>query len=301
LTAPSGPGKTELAAAKQHYSQPNAATYEFSAYKGDDVVAALRDLFNKKCAYCESQFEAVAPVDIEHYRPKGGVKGDKTHPGYWWLAASWDNLLPSCIDCNRERYQHVATKGMTQRDLDAVKRILSGKKNAFPIAGTRARKHTDNHAAEDPLLIDPTRRDPEQHLSWEELTYQGHADALSIVSPKRVGGAPDRYADESIAIYGLNRRGLVERRTALLLSLKTEAARIESLAIATASLPIANIGPFLAIIENDFKNFLTHANDDREYSRCAKGFIDQAGLTLIQHLQALKAKIRAPATAHVGR
>ena len=291
LTAAGGAGKTELANATAHYATPGAGTYEFTAYKNEDVLQALRDLFKKKCAYCESNFEAVSPADIEHYRPKGGVKDDKRHGGYWWLAGSWDNLLPSCIECNRERYQHVASEGMTQRDLDAIKRILSGKKNAFPIAGTRARRPGDDHDAEDPLLIDPTRRDPDRHLSWEELNYSGHASALSVVSPKRDDGKPDQYGDESIAIYGLNRRGLVERRTALLLGLKTEATRLTKLVNFASRQSGDDLKELLAIIEPDFVNFIAKTNDECEYSRCAKAYIDTASMEILAHVKALKAKL----------
>src|SRR5471030_1085698 len=292
LTDATGAGKIELAKAKQHYATPGVGTYEFNAYKGADVVAALRDLFKKKCAYCESYFEAVSPMDIEHYRPKGGVKGDSTHCGYWWLAASWDNLLASCIDCNRERYQHVAMEGMTQRDMDAVKRILSGKKDAFPIAGTRARNERDNHAAEDPLLIDPTQRDPERHLSWEELPDdQRGAEALSIVTAKRDAGVLDPYGDESIAIYGLNRRGLVEERTILLRALKTQAARIESWIMLAASADGALLQGMLTNIETDFTDFLSHAGNEKKYSRCAKAFIDEVSVSIVARLKALKIKV----------
>ncbi|MES2264736.1 MAG: hypothetical protein V4724_40075 [Pseudomonadota bacterium] len=125
LTDTGGAGMTELARVRLHYAQSDAGSYDFRTYKGDDVVAALRDLFKKKCAYCESHFEAVSPVDVEHHRPKGGVQEDDTHRGYWWLAAAWENLLASCIDCNRERYQHVAMDGMAQRDLDVVNKFPS--------------------------------------------------------------------------------------------------------------------------------------------------------------------------------
>jgi len=291
LILATGAGKKELEKARKHYAEPDCGAYDFKAYKGDDVVAKLRELFKKKCAYCESNYEAVHPVDIEHFRPKGAVKDEKDHPGYWWLAADWDNLLSSCIDCNRERYQHVATEGMTQRDLDAVKRILSGKKDAFPVAGTRALCESDNHDDEDPLLIDPTRCDPEKHLVWEELTYEDHATALSIVSPTRVGGVADPHGDESIAIYGLNRRGLVERRTEVLRPLKIEAVRLEQLAIATAGLEEAQRAPFLVLLETGFKDFRAHINDEREYSRCVKAYIDEASVGLVARLKALKAKL----------
>lgn len=296
LTDATGPGMRELAQANEHYSQPNAKSFEFKAYKGEDVVAALRELFKKKCAYCESRFEAVSPMDIEHYRPKGGVKDDISHRGYWWLASSWNNLLASCIDCNRERYQHVATDGMTQRDLGAIKRILSGKKDAFPISGKRAGCASDDHEAEDPLLIDPTRRDPGQHLVWEELVdNERGTEALSIVTARRREGVPDPYGDESIAIYGLNRRGLVEERTLLLLALKTQAARIERLVTLAASAEPPLLQEMLAIIEADFEDFRSHAEDDRKYSSLSQAYIEQASLTIIAHLKGLKVMALVPA------
>ena len=40
-------------------------------------------LFHGKCAYCETFYSASAPVDVEHYRPKGAVSEDPSHPGYY--------------------------------------------------------------------------------------------------------------------------------------------------------------------------------------------------------------------------
>ena len=40
-----------------------------SSYKGKDVVEALEKLFHSKCAYCESKYTHLMPVDIEHFRP----------------------------------------------------------------------------------------------------------------------------------------------------------------------------------------------------------------------------------------
>ena len=70
--------------------------------------------FFGKCAYCESLITNNQPGDVDHYRPKGRVMdannkpvmittalGENPHPGYYWLAYQFSNLLPSCIDCNR--------------------------------------------------------------------------------------------------------------------------------------------------------------------------------------------------------
>ena len=77
--------------------------FKFAAYKADGVAEALNEMFRGKCAYCESRIRAVHPTDIEHYRPKAAVLmgGKPEKPGYYWLAAHWENLLASCIFCNR--------------------------------------------------------------------------------------------------------------------------------------------------------------------------------------------------------
>ena len=213
---PAGGAQDELRQARAHYAGANPKTYEFKAYREDSIKAALESLFHGKCAYCESSYKAVGPVDVEHYRPKGKVEEEPTHVGYWWLAADWENLLPACLDCNRRRRHRVATPNMTQADLIAARRASVGKKDAFPIRGHRAFGEADDITAEDPLLIDPTRSDPAQHLAWPV------DNSLSVVVAVDRGGLPDQYGDASIKCYALNRHGLVEARTAVLGRLKLD-------------------------------------------------------------------------------
>ena len=67
---------------------------------------ALRDAFsaysNDKCWYIECK-NLGADDDIDHFRPKSGVREDPTHPGYYWLAFEWTNLRLSCHRANRPR------------------------------------------------------------------------------------------------------------------------------------------------------------------------------------------------------
>jgi uncharacterized protein (TIGR02646 family) len=175
----------------------DGAAFEFKAYKEDDVVKALRAMFNKKCSYCEFNYAAGGSEDVEHFRPKGGViiNGKLAQPGYYWLAAAWRNLLPSCIDCNRKR-----TKEFT----DGATRV-SGKANLFPVAdeSRRWRSHRAKNR-EDPLLLNPCDDDPEQHL---EFLHKG------LVRPALdAGGTPSRKGKASIEVYGLTRQDLVEQR-----------------------------------------------------------------------------------------
>jgi len=74
----------------------------------------LRSAFHNKCGYCEGPVRAVSYGDADHYRPKKRVTtkvdgsaeevtcdGGGKHPGYYWLAYDWENLVPACERCNR--------------------------------------------------------------------------------------------------------------------------------------------------------------------------------------------------------
>src|SRR4051812_36358022 len=102
LADPDSIGRKEAERAQAYLQQHGTIKgFEFAAYKNPAVVKALEAAFLGKCAYCEHRYDAGAPCDVEHYRPKGGVEidGDLTEPFYYWLAAEWTNLLPSCADC----------------------------------------------------------------------------------------------------------------------------------------------------------------------------------------------------------
>ena len=112
-----------------------ASRSRFGVYKLTPVKDALNATFHFKCAYCESYFGATQPLDVEHFRPKSGVLvGDELVWGvYYWLAASWGNLLPSCTDCNRPRRQALP---------DGSEQTL-GKANQFPISSEAKRAATE--------------------------------------------------------------------------------------------------------------------------------------------------------------
>lgn len=237
-------GKTELELVTEHMEDPDAAAaFDFSRYKEATVKTALEKLFHGKCAYCESFYAGVHPVDVEHYRPKGEVSGVRDHRGYWWLAMDWHNLLPSCIDCNRRRMQKLPQPSAEGRptflengDFDRSKSVLAGKESIFPLAGKhRAQKPKDDLEAEERLLIDPTRDDPDAHLVF----HVDRAHLISIVYPKPLDAGPAEFLPEaiedpeglvtkakaskvspkgmvSIQVYGLNRLSLVQARTRML-------------------------------------------------------------------------------------
>jgi uncharacterized protein (TIGR02646 family) len=242
-------GTTELERARAHMNDPNAVgSFEFSAYSSPAVKTALHALFHGKCAYCESFYASTQPVDVEHYRPKGEVEGVAEHPGYWWLAMEWTNLLPSCIDCNRRREQMAPNetapslmKLAEDADVNRWRKLSIGKASAFPLAqgSARASQELEDCDAELRLLLDPTRDDPDQHLGFYidltnllSLVFPRAADpAASPVLPLPTNDAGDIAAGAnaqgvsavgavSIQIYGLNRLALVQARTKLLRDLQ---------------------------------------------------------------------------------
>jgi uncharacterized protein (TIGR02646 family) len=148
----------------------------------------LKHVFHGKCAYCESEISATSFGDAEHYRPKGKVtvKGQTIddHPGYYWLAYHWKNLVPACQRCNSDR----------------------GKLTQFPVARQHVRTHLkgrDDPDAldhlEEPLLLNPYKDDPRRHVQF---------GLRGIVAPRN----GSIRGQETIAICQLNRDDLRELR-----------------------------------------------------------------------------------------
>ncbi|WP_324806385.1 hypothetical protein SH584_08815 [Sphingomonas sp. LY29] len=251
LSGEQSAGGRELMRAREHHNAvpPKERSFEFAAYKGDDVRHALEKLFFCKCAYCETRYDITGPVDIEHFRPKNEVEGEGKI-GYWWLAMGWHNLLPSCIDCNRRRYQltpvaMASLGGILEVSRTGFESIKTGKQACFPISGTRVTAEPDPAdvdqllAAEKAILLDPCLDVPSDHLNFyinrddpigvvfaaaENGTIAGDLPLLSpnaaaVENAARAAGISVRGA-VSIQIYGLNRLALVQERTRVLRSLE---------------------------------------------------------------------------------
>jgi hypothetical protein len=162
------------------------------------VYLGYRGLFFGKCAYCETLIAENQPGDIEHFRPKGRVT-DSTghqlmvqdengeeypHPGYYWLAYDWRNLLPACEDCNRP--------SSAKTPLERI-----GKWDYFPVKDFRAVKQGDEDK-EIPILLNPVFEDPQRHLSVND------SGLFDFLTPE---------GEECIRVFGLNsREALVDRR-----------------------------------------------------------------------------------------
>lgn len=161
-----------IALIKDALLQKNQHNFELKVYRNGTLeTLESENLYNKKCAYCETNTSAGAPMQVEHYRPKKAVTEDQAHEGYYWIAYEWSNLLLSCSKCNNK------------------------KRNRFPIEGTRVRTaqigadglpeidyrivNSDIFRSEKALLLNPEIDEVEKHFIFlpngeiEALTTQG--------------------------------------------------------------------------------------------------------------------------------
>ena len=164
-----------------------------------DVYMSYEQVFRGKCAYCERDIHNQYG-DVEHYRPECGVTDidrkpvtrqqggqREKHPGYYWLAYEWTNLLPACEICNRPSTQF--TEGR-----------LIGKWDRFPILGDRAWE-PDQERHEEPLLLNPIEDEPSEHFVFERngTIVERNRDARGKATIKVLGlnenGLPDRLAE----------------------------------------------------------------------------------------------------------
>jgi hypothetical protein len=122
-----------------------------SIYTSDAVKAELETCHHGKCCYCETVIpKPYGYPQVEHWRPKSSSRqspdGERIHPGYYWLAYSWDNLLLSCGFCNSEK-----------------------KIDLFPLddPAARARNHRMCIEDERPSILKPDAdEDPRDHISF---------------------------------------------------------------------------------------------------------------------------------------
>jgi uncharacterized protein (TIGR02646 family) len=154
----------------------------YSRYYGHpSVKKKLLEIYCNKCAYCESSISEGAALQVEHYRPKKNLMEDMNHPGYYWLAYEWTNLLLSCPSCNRS------------------------KSNSFPIMGERVKSPQNDHKewhinsesfiSEKPLLINPEFDNLEKQFKF-------------YIDGSIAGEDKNRRSEETIRICNLNRENL---------------------------------------------------------------------------------------------
>jgi uncharacterized protein (TIGR02646 family) len=213
-------GKTETERAIEHYTSAafDGTNFNFTVYSDPEVKQALIKLFRGKCAYCESAFLHVYSGDIEHFRPKGEIEEatPNKRPGYYWLAANWENLLLSCRNCNQKLVHSIY--GLPYRK-------AMGKMNQFPLTDPTKyiRRHDDPNGIkhEEPyrLLLNPCIDNPEDHLEY---------GSEGVIRPKKdVQGVPSEKGKRSIEVYVLQRVPLVQAREKVLIDIQAQIQRVK--------------------------------------------------------------------------
>lgn len=134
--------------------------HEFKSgiYSSKSVKNKLISVQHNKCCFSEAKFNGDYG-DVEHFRPKGRLGEEssniKYYPGYYWLAYSWDNLL-------------------------LCKQVInqSHKKDFFPLINPaeRACNHNEDLTFERPVLLDPSREDPRDHIEFHQDEPVGITD-----------------------------------------------------------------------------------------------------------------------------
>jgi hypothetical protein len=138
---------------------------------GDLKRIFLHKIFYYKCAYCEGRYDAGHPWQVEHYRPKAEVTEFRkliNHPGYFWLAYEWYNLLLCCAHCNTWEEKSRKTLGKSHPSKSNEFRVL-GRRVTEP--GPDPSRWQGELEAERPLLLHPYFDDPEEHLSFDNLGF----------------------------------------------------------------------------------------------------------------------------------
>jgi uncharacterized protein (TIGR02646 family) len=213
------------------------------------VKTSLKDkLYNNKCAYCESTLSNTH-AEIEHYRPKkyrkfknvDSLKKCNSKNAYYWLAFSWDNLIPCCEICN------------------------NFKSSCFDISNSKNRAKYKDESLE------------ELHKSLEEYNKSENPKLLHPEIDKfennicfRKKGqllSKNNKVKYTVRICKLNRKNLCEARekiiTKHLQDIKKYFKSLLNLSNQKESLDIKDM---LLILSNTFDNIFEKSNKKEEYS-----------------------------------
>lgn len=182
----------------------------------------------KVCQHCEQEYPKYSDGIVENKvcthcgeAPTGSkkqlaklTKKKMIKPGYYWLAADWNNLFLSCRNCNQKSKQLLA---------NAVELESVGKMNQFPLLdeNLRLKTHTDLLENEENvrLLINPSVEDPEDYFEYDIES--------GVIRAKKTNVLIEKRALASIKIYSLQRVPLVHLREKKIVDISRQMKRVE--------------------------------------------------------------------------
>jgi len=226
-------------------------------WRNTEVTDKLHESHHGKCCYCERKRDRKREMDVEHYRPKGGVDNDEDHLGYWWLAFTWENLLWSCKTCNQKHKKTEFT-------------LLPG--------GTRGYQEDHDLKIERPCLINPKNEDPIRFISFHHDSYGGRYFIRAI--PRLGMSYNDTLrADETIRVVGLNRKepgyDLIEERGKAVegTSFFINVYNILRAKDALNSVDLEHRQAYLDIINSSSEKIKGYINSDRVFSGVYRDYL----------------------------
>ena len=180
-----GPGGRTRSRLYDLYKDKKGPPFGFPGHwRAPDVIGMLYAMQGRVCAYCGADIEETG-IDVEHFRPKGKVDGDKTFGGYWWLAYSFQNYLLSCTICNQKN-----------------------KRTVFPVRPGTTRAAVDGDLkAEAAILLEPTLDDVERMIYFDWTQTSGRLGSRSGIP------AEERArVESSLELFRVNRKASQRKR-----------------------------------------------------------------------------------------
>ncbi len=219
--------------------------------KKNSIKWTLKHIYYEKCAFCESYIKNEVG-DIEHFRPKNENKNqakkcDKKN-SYYWLAFSWDNLLPACSKCNGK------------------------KSNCFDIEGRRVeyksqrlKKLTDLQliTQEYNKIEKPKLLHPEYDKFEDKIEFNNQGEIISN----------DEKVKYTVKICDLNRKNLTDSRESIINDFINDLKKqyidyLDSYSITK------NFDEALKSFKYIIKKFIKEANIKYQYSLVRKYIVD---------------------------
>jgi hypothetical protein len=224
------------------------------------VKEPLASLSKNKCWYTEKKLTE-QEMEVDHFRPKGKIKGNSVHPGYWWLSFDPKNFRLSSKTSNSKR------RNTFSDDLDVF-----GKGTEFPLIDEAIR--SDSQTAriditngqlgdEKPILLDPTNA---ADISLLDCDFtEGKIVETQVVELATEDNI--KRCKESIRIYNLNSSCLLPERIRITRHLEPLLEEMKILSAGTLTelqkVRLNQIGSQIGL----------YISDDSEFSFYARAFL----------------------------
>jgi len=203
-----------------------------------NVKNTLKKIYHDKCAFCEATLKN-SYGEIEHYRPKksSNLSRCDSTKAYYWLAFSWDNLLPSCKMCNLSK-SNCFDINDTRVDYEEIETL-----------NTLHKSLAKYNEKENPKLLHPEIDKFENKIFFENK-------GKIVTKDERV-----KY---TVEVCNLNRKGLSELREIIITNYRNKIKKMFKILIFI--LVIGEIKNMLKIMRIIFDEIFENSKIEKEFS-----------------------------------